>query len=172
MSQIISILASNPHLEHLTLLHISLSETDESGVQVPLRRLRTICLVGATRPIFRLLQQLELQEVLDSTITSTHDSTIEDIYQTFVPPMRDFFRGCTRFKDRLKARESFLDDIHVSVNTDYSLEATPYCQELWPVRKLFSNQLRPTSCPGDGKTVPRGHGAHSSGACGILDVGM
>ena len=122
-SQLISILASNPHLQHLTLWRASLpGDTDGSGVRVPLRHLRTISLAGEFRCVFRLMQRLELPDAMESTILTTDDATVEDIYQTLVPHMRDFFRRDTRFKDRLGVDASFSPGVRIFVNLDHPLE--------------------------------------------------
>ena len=123
MSQLIPILVSNTHLQHLTLWDASLPDNADAGseIRVPLRHLRTINLRGNIRCVFQLLQRLELPESLNFRSLSMKNSTVEDIYQNLAPYMQDLFRRDVGFKDRLEVDTSFYDDVRIFVDVDYPL---------------------------------------------------
>ena len=101
-SQLFPILASNPNLRELRLSYKTLpNDTEESALQVSLPNLKRLYLEGKFRHLFGLLHRLVLPGALDDMYLSTRDSTLEDITQTLVPYMRDYFRRDARFRDRL-----------------------------------------------------------------------
>ena len=102
-SQLNSILVSNPSLQDLSPRHAALpNDIDKPGLRVPLQHLKTIELVGDFRSAFWLLRWLEFPETLDCMSLGVANSTAEDVYETLVPCMQDFFRGDIGFNDRLK----------------------------------------------------------------------
>lgn len=101
-SQLISILATNPNLQHLTLSCASLpGDVGASRVLVPLHRLKTLSLSGEFCSIFRLLQQLDLPPTLEYTELNMEKSALEGVYRTLGPYMEGFFQRDARFQDKL-----------------------------------------------------------------------
>ena len=102
-SQILSLLASNPNIQNLTL---ALSEDDgdkENGSKsrVPLRHLENLTLEGGQHHIFLILRQLELSEKVDRTRLEFYGGTSDDVKEVTVPYIRDCLGRDPRFKDRL-----------------------------------------------------------------------
>jgi hypothetical protein len=117
-SQLISILVSNPYLQHLRLWHASLpDDTDESGIRVPLRHLKRLVLGGKFPSVFRLLQCLELPTTLDQTSLHMEGPTLKDIYQTLGPYMRNHVQHDTRLRHRLSVN-TFGDDYITKISID------------------------------------------------------
>jgi len=115
-SQLISILRSNPNLRELRLSDTSLpNDTDGFASKVPLRNLKMLSLAGEFRHIFRLLHRLILPQVLDKIHLIASDPTMENISQTFVPYIQNYFRRDARFQDPLKVSSSSDRLISISV---------------------------------------------------------
>ena len=101
-SQLFQILASNPNLQELMLSDIALPDDAEgSALQAPLPNLKFLSLTGDFRRVFGVLSRLILPEALDDICLIGFDSTVEEISQTLVPFMRDYFRRDSRFQGRL-----------------------------------------------------------------------
>jgi hypothetical protein len=103
MSQILSLLTSNPNIRNLTL---ALSEDDDdsrsgSKSRVPLRHLENLTLKGGQYHIFLILHQLELSERMDRTRLEFYGGTSDDVKEVTVPYVRDYLGHDPRFKDRL-----------------------------------------------------------------------
>ena len=116
--QLLSILSSNPDLRELSLSDAALpNDADGSTLQVPLRGLRTLTLSGKTRHLLGLLRRLTLPVTLDNIHLTGFDSTVEEISQTLVPYMRDYFQRDVRFQDALGISSLFSPlSISISVN--------------------------------------------------------
>ena len=123
-SQLTSILISNPHLEDITLWHASLpGKNDESEIQVPLPRLKSLTLGGNFWSVFRLLLRLELPAVVDRMSLHMENSTSEDIHQTLGPYMQNLFQRDTKLRYGLSVNIRVNNDFKVLVNhTDSFLQ--------------------------------------------------
>ena len=64
-------------------------DNDQSTFQVPLRRLKNLCLTELRR-VFRLLDRLSLPGALDSLSLTVLDATIEDVLQISGPYLRGY----------------------------------------------------------------------------------
>ena len=138
-SQLHSILVANPNLQHLSLSKLLPDDDDESGIQVPLRKLKTLSLTGTFRSVFWLLHRLDLPKVLDYTSLYMDDSTAEDIYQTLGPYMQSLFRSDVRFQGGLKVVTSTRGYVNVYARLLADcLEETS--EPVWPSAK-FSTSL-------------------------------
>ena len=118
-SQLLSILASNPNLQRLTLAAAVLpNDIEGSTFKVPLPNLKRLSLTAEFRHIFGLLRQLILPEVLDSMKLTMFDSTMEDVSQILGPYMRGYFRRDARFQDDvLEVSASSYFPASISVST-------------------------------------------------------
>ena len=116
--QLLSILALNPYIRHLTLHYVSPPDSlGGSVVQVPLHHLKTISLRHKFHCVFGLLQQLELPEVLDCVDLTFCHSMVEDVYKFLAPYIKDLFQHDIRFRDWLEVGASFFGaEIYVHVN--------------------------------------------------------
>ena len=103
MPKLLSILASYPDLQHLSLYEAMIPRdvNDGSTFRVPLRRLKTLHLVGDFRPVFRLLDRLEYPDTLDHLDLELLKCAAEEISEYFVPYLQDRIRRDGRFRDRL-----------------------------------------------------------------------
>ena len=103
ISQLLSILISNPNLQKLRLTNEALpKDTDVSTLRVPLHHLKILSLLGDFRRLFGLLRQLILPETLDDMYLSGSNPTVEEVSQILWPYMLDHFRRDARFQDRLE----------------------------------------------------------------------
>jgi len=101
-AQLLSILISNPNLRELFLSNDTLpNDTDTSTPKVQLCHLKVLSLTGESRHLLGLLRRLILPEMLDEMYLTGSDTMVEDISQTLIPYMRDYFRRDPRFQDRL-----------------------------------------------------------------------
>jgi hypothetical protein len=101
-SQLLSILASNPNLQELSMTRSVIPEDDDgSTFQVPMRNLRVLELAGELRPMFRLLDRLAFAGTLDRIFLSALDSTVEDVLQISGPYLRGYFQRDHRLQNRL-----------------------------------------------------------------------
>ena len=106
-SQLLSILTSNPNLQHLDLL--DLSHTDDTNgltFKVPLRDLKDLSLGWGFHRLFGLLRQLVLPATLDIMHLAVFGSTLEEISQILGPYIRDYFQRGPGFQDRLEVMSS------------------------------------------------------------------
>ena len=138
ISQLLSILSSNPNLQELKLTDATLPEdADGSTFQVPLHHLKTLSLSGEFRHLFGLLRQLTLPETLDEFYLFCSNPTVEEISQKLGPYMWDYFRCGTRFQDRLEI-SSYSDTLIVSISV------APACQsEALVLLQMISNGRLP-----------------------------
>ena len=125
ISQLFSILSSNPNLQEVTLTDAALpKDVDGSTFQVPLDRLKKLSLSGEYRRLFGLLRQLTLPETMDGFRLDCHNPTVEEISQQLGPYMRDYFRRGTRFQDTLEVfSRSPTRSVSVLVTLPYSTAA-------------------------------------------------
>ena len=102
-SQLLSILASNPNLQDLTLSDTALPDAvDGFEVRVPLRNLRSIYLAKCVGSICWLLDRLEFPAALDIMAFRINSGfTAQDILQTFGPRIRDHLQRNPRFQHKL-----------------------------------------------------------------------
>ena len=94
--QLLSILASNPHLQNLELNTHALPNGDGEGssYQVPLRYLEKLRLDGDLGQVFGLLRRLEYPPKMDDLSMSLSHCMVADISQTIGPYTRDYLRRC------------------------------------------------------------------------------
>ena len=102
ISQLLSILLSNPNLRDLSLTNAVVSlDIDESEIRVPLRRLEVMILCGKSDFIFILLQRLELPAALNYTqLIFTVPPVVEDIPRTLGPYMQNRLLRDVRFQEK------------------------------------------------------------------------
>ncbi|KAF9646486.1 hypothetical protein BDM02DRAFT_3118509 [Thelephora ganbajun] len=102
-AQLLSILASNPHLENLTLLRYVIPDDngDGSAIPVPLHRLKKLCLGGSFGPVFRLLNRLDHPEAMDDMTLFVDSCTAEDILGILGPYIQGHIQRDGRFQDGL-----------------------------------------------------------------------
>jgi hypothetical protein len=102
-SQILSLLASNPNLRSLTLITLSTDNDcgDGSRLQVPLRHLERVSLVGTFRSVFPILHRLEFPERMDRGEITIDDCTPQEVLAVIGPYIRDYLQRDARFRDRL-----------------------------------------------------------------------
>ena len=126
-SQLLSVLASNPNLQQLTLIDLAIPHIpDESVPQVPLPNLNLLSLTGEFRGVFALLRRLAIPEVLDNMYLSGFDCTIDEVNQTLVPYIRDHYRRDARFQETLGVCSfSSPGSISISVNAIANHEIIP-----------------------------------------------
>ena len=116
-SQLLSILASNPNLQELSMTRSVIPEDDDgSTFQVPMRNLKVLELTGELRPTFRLLDRLAFPGTLDRISVSALDSTAEDVFQISGPYLQDYFRRDHRLPNRLGVSVSASRCIAISVD--------------------------------------------------------
>ena len=98
-SQLLSILSSNPFLQHVELPPDSVTHADDdrSFGQVPLHHLRKLDLSNNFRLVFRLLNQLELPDKMDDLRLSLYECSTSDLSQTLGPYLGDRIRRRGRF---------------------------------------------------------------------------
>jgi hypothetical protein len=116
-SQLLSILASNPNLQELSMTRSMIPEDDDGSIfQVPMRNLRVLELAGELRPMFRLLDRLAFPGTLDRIFLSALDSTVEDVLQISGPYLRGYFRRDHRLPNRLGVSVSASRCLAISVD--------------------------------------------------------
>ena len=91
LSQLLSILSSNPNLQHLVLYHgsVPLADGDRSSSQTQLRHLKSFCLASDFRRVFGLLKRLELPEKMDDLNLNLPNTSPSDLSQTLGPYIGD-----------------------------------------------------------------------------------
>ena len=113
LSQLVSILSSNPLLQDLSLSCDLVPHVVDGGRPaplVPLRHLKTLSLSSDFRHTFLLMGQLELPDRLDSLDLSLHSCSPSDLSQTLGPYLRDRVRRWSGFPGgglRLSATHDF-----------------------------------------------------------------
>jgi len=104
VSQISSLLTSNPNLRSLALsaLPINNDGVDGPRLQVPLRHLERISLTGTLHHVFPILHRLDLPEGVDYGEVTLYDCTPQEVLEVIGPYIRDYLRRDPRFRDRLE----------------------------------------------------------------------
>ena len=103
-SQILSLLTSNPNLRSLMLNSLFIDDDSEYDpmLQVPLRHLEWISLMGSFHDVFPILRRLEFPERMNYGEITLHDCTPQEVREEIGPYIRDYFRRDPRFRDRLE----------------------------------------------------------------------
>ena len=103
MSQISSLLTSNPNLRSLALSALPINDDVGDGLelQVPLRHLEHISLAGTLHDVFPILHRLEFPERVDRGEITLYDCTPQELLEVVGPYIRDYLRRDGRFRDRL-----------------------------------------------------------------------
>jgi hypothetical protein len=117
--QLLSILASNPRLQSITLSRymVPRDNGDGSMVPVPLRHLKELTLAGDFHLIFRLLRRLDHPETMDKIALGVLRCTAEDILGTFGPYVQDYIQRGGRFRDGLGVHvASYTSHVSVRIN--------------------------------------------------------
>ena len=101
--QLLSILASYPDLQDLTLYGavIPNDADDSSTFRVPLHRLKKLELIGDCSHVFRLLHRLECPDTMDQVYLFISECTGEGVSEFLEPYLRDRIRRDVRFQGRL-----------------------------------------------------------------------
>jgi hypothetical protein len=118
--QLLSILASNPRLQSLTLSNYMVPRGggDGSTVPVPLRHLKKLILTGDFCFIFQLLRRLDHPETMDEIALTVLYCRVEDILGTLGPYMQGYIQRNGRFRDGLGIHvASSIRHISVRVST-------------------------------------------------------
>ena len=94
-SQLLSILASNPLLQKITLDEsaIPLGDGDTTSVRVPLHNLKELELVGNPRNAIKFLHRLDYPRRMDDLTLTLGDCSVMEISQVIGPCLRDHLRG-------------------------------------------------------------------------------
>ena len=93
MPRLLSILASNPHLQNLELNANAIPDRDRDGsYQIPLRHLKELWLDGGAGQVFGLLRRLEYPQKMDKLSLGLSHCAVADISQTIGPYLRDYLR--------------------------------------------------------------------------------
>ena len=125
-SQLFSILTSNTNLQELSLGGAILpNDADTLTFKVQLHHLKILSLRGEFSPLFGLLCQLTLQDMLNELRLTVFNSTVENISQNLAPYMRDYFRHNPRFQDRLGVCSSSYRSISILVGVVRTRTAVP-----------------------------------------------
>ena len=102
-SQLLSILASNPTLQKVSLSGPAVPD-DGGGVspfQVPLHHVKELELAGGLRHVIGLLLRLDYPTNMDRLDITVRNCTIVDMSQTIGPYLRDYLRRRGRSQNRL-----------------------------------------------------------------------
>ena len=129
--QLLSILASNPRLQSLTLSKYMIPRDDGDGstVLVPLRHLKKLSLTGHFHPVFQLLDRLDHPEMMDEIKLTVSRCTVGNIMGTLGSYVQDYIQRDGRFRDGL--------GIHVtSLNGFVSIQASTISSVTGPVQKV------------------------------------
>ena len=102
-SQLLSILASYPNLQFLSLDETMIPHDvgDGSQLRVPLHHLKQLYLRGGCCHTFRLLDRMECPDEMDRVDLELHQCAEEEISELLEPYLRDRIRRDDRFQDRL-----------------------------------------------------------------------
>jgi len=101
MTQLLSILASNPHLQKLILNPRAIPDDDDGSCPVPLHHLEEIKLEGDTGQVFGLLRRLEHPNKMGMLSISLSHCAATDIPQTIGPYLRDYLQRRGRSRNGL-----------------------------------------------------------------------
>ena len=103
MTQLLSVLTSNPCLRILALSKwaVPCDTGDGPTVPVPLRYLERLSINANVHPVFRLLSQLEYPKRRDETNLTVSNCRVEDVLGTLGPHIRDHIQRDGRFRDSL-----------------------------------------------------------------------
>ena len=126
--QLLLILASNPHLQSLTLSKhmIPRDNGDESTTPVPLRCLKKLSLNGNYDLVLQLLRRLDHPETMDEMTLTVFRCTAEDVTRILGPYVQDYFRRDGRFRDGIGILETSLSDsISIQASTISNVEDPP-----------------------------------------------
>ena len=118
--QLLSVLASNPRLQSLTLSlrTIPRDNIDESTAPVLLHHLKELSLSGIFHPAIQLLRRLDHPATMDKMTLFVSDCTAEDISGTLGPYVQDYVRRDGRFRDGLGVQlVSAADSVSLQVGT-------------------------------------------------------
>ena len=129
--QLLSILASNPRLQSLTLSRnmIPRDREDGSTVPVPLPHLKKLSLSGEFHPVFQVLRWLDHPEMMDKMKLYVSRCTVEDIFGTLGPYVRDYIQRDGRFPDRLAIHAT-------SARDSVSIQTSTISSVAEPIRKV------------------------------------
>ena len=94
VSQVLSLLASNPNIQKLVLRSLKIEDDGrlDSKFRVPLRRLELLSLTGGFHHIFPVLHRLELPEKVDDARVEFDECTLEAVREVIGPYIRDYLR--------------------------------------------------------------------------------
>jgi hypothetical protein len=123
-SQLLSILASNPRLQSLTLDQFLIPPDDGDGStsRVPLHHLRYLSMEGHFHPVFRLLRRLDHPETMDELMRLTVCScTAEDVSEIFGPYVRELLQRDERSRGQLGI---VVNSYEVSLSVEVSIIST------------------------------------------------
>ena len=104
VSQILSLLTSNPNIRTLVLESLKVKDDlrhNSNKPRMQLRHLEKLSLTGDFDCVFPILRQLELPERVDHTRLEFFGCASYEIQKNIMPYIRDYFRRDSRFKDRL-----------------------------------------------------------------------
>jgi hypothetical protein len=103
MSQILSLLASNPNIRSLTLTELSTDDDcgDVPRLQLPLRHLEEISLTGTFDHVSPILQRLESPDRIDCGNIMIRDCTPQGVLEVIGPYIRGYLQRDARFRDGL-----------------------------------------------------------------------
>jgi hypothetical protein len=94
MSQLLSILGSNPTLREITLCEYVIPVYDVGkSLRVPLHHLKKLGLTGDSQQVFGLLRHLDHPRIMDNLTINLMECTVEDVSQIIGPYLRDHLRG-------------------------------------------------------------------------------
>jgi len=104
VSQILSLLTSNPNIRTLALESLKVRDDiglDSNEPRVQLCHLEKFSLTGDFYRVFPILRQLELPERVDHARLEFSNCMSREVHETVMPYIRDYFQRDSRFKDRL-----------------------------------------------------------------------
>jgi len=109
--QLLSILTSNPRLQHLTLVDVIPRDGEGGSTRVPLHQLKVLSLSGDFHSILRLLRRLDHPEAMDEITLSLFRCTAEDITRTLGPYVREYLGRDEKSRGGLGLFVDSLDDV-------------------------------------------------------------
>jgi len=110
--QLLTILASNPRLQNLTLFRaIPRDNEDGSTSRVPLHQLKKLSLTGGLHPTFQLLRRLEHPATMDEMKLNLFRCTVEDVTRTLGPYVQEYLRCDEKSRGGLGLFVSSFDDM-------------------------------------------------------------
>ena len=116
-SQLLSILASNPILQKLTLCGWGVPDDGggKSSFRVPLYHLKKLKLTGDSRDVIRFLYRLDYPTNMDRLTLNLEGCTTMEIPQAIGPYFRDYLRGRSGFQSGLGLFLSFNHQVMLRV---------------------------------------------------------